>query len=103
VTSSAARRARQKAFKSDLTRAYSDEEASPPEWLDLLNSIRGDTKALRIDIDGETKRFVAESDIRAARAFHACGARHRRAAAPAVPHTAQRGVTPTSLGGVPCG
>jgi len=66
VSSNAARRARQRAFKADLTRAYSDEEASPPEWLDLLNTVRDDTKALRADIEQETKTFVAEQDIRAA-------------------------------------
>jgi len=66
VTSSAARRARQKAFKADLSRAYSDEEAVPPEWLDLLNSIRDETEALRADVDNETKRFATDHDIRAA-------------------------------------
>jgi hypothetical protein len=66
VSSNAARRARQKAIASDLTQAYTDEEAAPPEWLDLLTHVRDETKALRTDVREETERFATEPDIRAA-------------------------------------
>ena len=66
MSTSSARRARQKSLQSDLTRAYSEEEAVPPEWLDLLDTIRDETKALRADVDDETHRFVSEPDIRGA-------------------------------------
>jgi len=83
VNSNAARRARQKSFRSDLTRAYSDEEAIPPEWLDLLNTVRDETKALREDIGTETHRFANEPDIRSAlarRERFTAAARERAAA-----------------------
>lgn len=51
-------------MQADLTRAYTDEEATPPEWLDLLNTIKEDTAKLRADIESETQRFVVELDIR---------------------------------------
>jgi hypothetical protein len=59
-----ARRARRKAIQPDLSRAYSDEEASPPEWLDLLNTVRDETSALRSEIEAQTDRFVTTVDIR---------------------------------------
>lgn len=66
MNTNAARRARQKSLQNDLARAYSDEEAVPPEWLDLLNTVREETKALRTDVADATQRFVADPDIRAA-------------------------------------
>jgi hypothetical protein len=66
VNSNAARRARQKAITPDLTQAYTDEEAAPPEWLDLLTHVRDETNALRADVQHETERFASEPDIRAA-------------------------------------
>jgi hypothetical protein len=66
VNANAARRARRKAIQADLTKAYTDEEAAPPEWLDLLNTVRDEAAAIRTDVQSETARFVAESDIRAA-------------------------------------
>jgi hypothetical protein len=66
VNTNAARRARRKAIKADLTHAYSDDEAAPPEWLDLLNTVNDETGELRRDVARETDRFVTEPDIRAA-------------------------------------
>jgi hypothetical protein len=62
----AARRARRRAIKRDLTEAYTDEEASPPEWVDLLAQVRDGTAELRELISKETDRFVADPDIRTA-------------------------------------
>lgn len=62
----AARRARQKAVKPDLTEAYTDEEASPPEWLDLFTQIRDERAAIRQEIENETQSFVSEPDIKLA-------------------------------------
>ena len=62
----AARRARQQALKADLTQAYSDEEASPPEWLDLFTRVRDERAAVMQEIDRETERFVDDVDIRTA-------------------------------------
>jgi hypothetical protein len=66
------RSARRKALEADLTKAYTDEEAVPPEWLYLLNTIKEDTASLRADVTTETKRFVDEPDIR-----HALARRER--------------------------
>jgi hypothetical protein len=66
VNSEAARRARRKAIAEDLRQAYTDEEASPPEWLDLFNSSRDAAAAIKTDIEAETARFVDEPDIRRA-------------------------------------
>ena len=66
MNTEAARRARQKAIKADLAQAYSDDEACPPEWVDLLTEVRERSTALRADIVAETRRFVADPDIRAA-------------------------------------
>ena len=66
MNSGAARRARQKAIQADLTKAYSDEEAAPPEWLDLFNTVRDETASVREAVAAETERFVSETDIRAA-------------------------------------
>jgi len=62
----AARRARRNAFKADLTDAYTDEEATPPEWLDLFTDVREASATLRHRIAEETKGFVEDSDIRTA-------------------------------------
>lgn len=62
----AARRARQKAIKADLTQAYSDEEACPPEWVDLIARVRREASAAQAEISEETRRFVQEPDIRRA-------------------------------------
>lgn len=62
----AARRARRKAIKEDLAEVYTDEEASPPEWVDLLSQVRDETGQLREEIAAQTNSFVAESDIRSA-------------------------------------
>ncbi len=76
----AARRARRNAFKADLTDAYTDEEATPPEWLDLFTDVREASAELRKHIAEETKRFVEDADIRNALARRdrtAHYARHR--------------------------
>ena len=62
----AARRARQKAIRDDLRQAYSEEEACPPEWLDLLGDIREQSRSLQEDISLETRLFITEPDIREA-------------------------------------
>ena len=62
----AARRARQQAIKADLTSVYSDEEACPPEWLDLLTQVREESVVLQDEISRETRRFVDEPDIKGA-------------------------------------
>ena len=62
----AARRARQKSIQTDLAHAYSDEEACPPEWLDLLDQVRDGSRSIRESVERETARFVGEPDIRRA-------------------------------------
>jgi hypothetical protein len=62
----ARRRARQKAIKADLAQAYSDEEASPPEWADLLDRVREGSRRIKDEIAEETARFVGEPDIKIA-------------------------------------
>jgi hypothetical protein len=62
----AARRARQKQIQMDLAKAYTDEEASPPEWVDLLRRTIDGTLAVAEDVASETTRFVEEPDIRKA-------------------------------------
>jgi hypothetical protein len=62
----AARRARRKAIAEDLRRALTDEEASPPEWLDLFGDTRDAIAEIRSDLEAETARFVDEPDIRRA-------------------------------------
>lgn len=60
----AARRARRTAIQADLREAYTDEEASPPEWVDLLTQVRTGATELRDLVAKETDRFVSEPDIR---------------------------------------
>ena len=62
----AARRARQKTIQADLAQAYADEEACPPEWVDLLDRVRERTGAIRETVQYEAARFVTEPDIRRA-------------------------------------
>jgi hypothetical protein len=62
----AARRARRAAIKADLTEAYTDEEASPPDWVDLLAAVRHDVAQLKDTITAESERFVSEPDIKVA-------------------------------------
>jgi hypothetical protein len=62
----AARRARQKAIKMDLAEVYDDEEASPPEWVDLLDRVGEEKRKIAVVIADETSRFIEERDIRRA-------------------------------------
>ena len=50
----------------DLAYVTTDEEACPPEWVDLLMQVRDQTGSLREEIEAETKRFVTDPDIRTA-------------------------------------
>lgn len=62
----AARRARRIAIKHSLLDAYDDEEACPPEWVDITAEVRERTEALRARLADETQRFVAHPDVRVA-------------------------------------
>lgn len=62
----AARRARRRRIKWDLLEAVDDEEACPPEWVDLGTEIRRDTDELKALVERETDRFAREPDIRRA-------------------------------------
>ena len=62
----AAAKARRRAIKEDLAQAYTDEEACPPEWVDLMARIREQAASLRDDISAETRFFVEVADIREA-------------------------------------
>ncbi len=62
----AARRARQQSIKADLTQAYTDEEAAPPEWVDLLGRVRDATESIRAEAAQAAKTFVTQTDIRTA-------------------------------------
>jgi hypothetical protein len=62
----AAQRARQHAIKADLAQAYTEEEASPPEWVDLQSRVRTASREIRETVQYETARFVSEPDIRRA-------------------------------------
>jgi hypothetical protein len=62
----AARRARQKTIKADLRDALTDEEACPPEWVDLITEIRDRTAYLERYVLAETERFISEPDVRVA-------------------------------------
>jgi hypothetical protein len=62
----AARKARQRAIKTDLTQAYTDEEASPPEWLDIISELEDATRELTDILRVETELFVTDPDVRAA-------------------------------------
>jgi hypothetical protein len=62
----AARNARRKAIKADLTQAYDDEEASPPEWVDLHSRAREASAKIVDEVRAETAAFVEDPDIRTA-------------------------------------
>jgi hypothetical protein len=62
----AQRKARRAAIKADLRHAYHDDEASPPEWVDLLERARSGAKAVRDKAAAETQAFVSEPDIKKA-------------------------------------
>ena len=62
----AAQRARQKTIQADLANAYTDEEASPPEWVDLLDRTREASRSIKESVQYEAARFVSEPDIRRA-------------------------------------
>jgi len=62
----AARQARRKALKEDLREAYDDDEATPPEWLDLATAVTERAQKIRARITAETDAFVTEPDIRRA-------------------------------------
>src|SRR5262245_24465875 len=66
MNAQAARRARQQAIKADLAHAYTDEEASPPEWVDLVDTTREASRTIRESVQYEAARFVSEPDIRRA-------------------------------------
>jgi hypothetical protein len=65
----AARRARQKTIQADLALAYSDEEACPPEWVDLLDRTREASRSITEAVQYAAARFVSEPDIRRALAL----------------------------------
>jgi hypothetical protein len=65
VDTDAARRARRSEWKP-LDEVYTDEEASPPEWVDLLADVRESAAKVRADIATEIESYVAEPDIRKA-------------------------------------
>lgn len=77
----AARRARRRKIKVDLLDAFDDEEACPPEWVDLLAEVRAETEDLRDLVRRETDRFAREPDIRRAldRRGHVASAVRERA------------------------
>ena len=62
----AARKARRNNFKADLANAYTDEEATPPEWVDLGTAISEARTEVRTKIADETAAFIHEPDIRRA-------------------------------------
>lgn len=62
----AARTARRKAIQADLAKAYTDEEACPPEWVDLLTRTDETSRAIKDEIAAEVARFADEPDIRVA-------------------------------------
>jgi hypothetical protein len=53
-------------FKENLAEAYTDEEASPPEWVDLVEATRTETARIRDEVRRQTEVFVNEADIRKA-------------------------------------
>jgi hypothetical protein len=62
----AARRARQNTIKADLAEAFTDEEACPPEWVDLLSRTTTERVAIAETVEKATVAFVNEPDIRRA-------------------------------------
>lgn len=62
----AQRSARRRAIKADLAEAYDDDEASPPEWVDLLERSRRERSAIADGVVEATDAFSQEPDIRRA-------------------------------------
>lgn len=62
----AARRARRRRIEWDLLQAVDDEEACPPEWVDLGIEIRREAGELKTLVERETDRFARDPDIRRA-------------------------------------
>ena len=62
----AARTARRKAIQQDLAKAYTEEEACPPEWVDLQSRARAEARAIADEVAAESARFADEPDIRVA-------------------------------------
>jgi hypothetical protein len=62
----AARRARRKVIKQDLAKAYDDDEASPPEWVDLVQRTKAERLAIATSVEDATHAFADEPDIRRA-------------------------------------
>lgn len=62
----AARRARQTKIKQDLLEAFTDEEACPPEWVEVLMEVNEAVDTLHDLIGRETERFATDPDIRRA-------------------------------------
>jgi hypothetical protein len=66
MDSDAARRARHKTIKADLAEVYDDDEACPPEWVDLLDRTTSEKRAIRESVEAATLAFASEPDIRRA-------------------------------------
>lgn len=62
----AARRARRKEIQADLAKAYTDEEACPPEWVELLERTQTEGAAVKQEIRSAAEAFVHEPDIKVA-------------------------------------
>ena len=62
----ARRKALRAEIKKDLAEAYTDEEASPPEWVDLMERARRESREIRDEVERQTDVFVNEPDIRKA-------------------------------------
>lgn len=62
----AARKARRQTYKANLADAYTDEEATPPEWVDLATAVTDESKTIPSKIAVEVDAFVSEPDIRRA-------------------------------------
>ena len=62
----AAGRARRKGFQRNLADAYTDEEACPPEWAELLVRAKDAAAQIHRIVDEETQRFATEPDVRKA-------------------------------------
>lgn len=62
----AQRRARQKVIRADLAEAYTEEEACPPEWVDLLSRIRERSRTIQAAISAQTTAFATDPDIKRA-------------------------------------
>lgn len=86
----AARRARRKAITADLRDAYSDEEAAPPEWVDLMLDIDDTAAKLRGRASEAVARFASEPDVRVALDLRTRAERDLRAGATALNERVRR-------------